>query len=699
MALAAALVSAAPALAGPAPVSTVELSRRGDAFVPRASVPRFTLAGIHWRGTGEVRFRTRSVHGGWSSWRAGAPESEDGPDPLSGEGVPGWRVGSPWWTGESNGIQVRVTGLVRRVRAELVWSPERRIPYRHTSATEAPTIVPRAAWGADESIRRGPPVYARSVRVAFVHHTAGTNDYSRSEAPAVVRGIQLYHVKSNGWNDVGYNFLVDRFGTIYEGRYGGVDRNVVGAHALGFNTGSVGIALLGTYGTTKPPSAAQDAIARLIAWRLDVAHVDPIGTATLVSAGSEKYPSGAEVELRSVSGHRDTGATQCPGNALYARLPAIAAAARALGGQKVFDPAVEASGASVRFRARLARPGPWPVVVADGDALEVARGSGSGSAVDWTWDASAAPAGTYSWSISAGAALPAAGSVEAGAASTALAVSELTVEPEGLTPNGDGQGDSARVTYRLSKAASVTVTVADAFGAPVTSVQERAWRRAGVRSVELAGDGLPDGAYTVAVHAQTPAGEATEATAALTVSRTLGLVSVSPPAFSPNADGRNDGLLVAFSLSAPASVRVRVEREGRWVATPLLASLQAGQQQLSWDGTRSSGTLRDGRYAAVVEVTDAVGTVSFAAPFVVDTTAPRVRFLPGRGIRLAVSEPASLTVRIDGQTVSREVVRGGIVRIRWPGVAARVRVVARDAAGNASAPVLRIRPRGREPAQ
>ena len=140
-------------------------------------------------------------------------------------------------------------GRVTRVRAHLVWSPELRIPFRVPAATAAPSIVPRLSWGADESIRRGPPSYAADVRFAIVHHTAGRNDYTRAEAPAIVKGIQLFHVQGNGWNDIGYNFLVDRFGTIYEGRFGGVDRNVIGAHALGFNTESVGIALLGTYGT------------------------------------------------------------------------------------------------------------------------------------------------------------------------------------------------------------------------------------------------------------------------------------------------------------------------------------------------------------------------------------------------------------------------------------------------------------------
>ena len=134
-----------------------------------------------------------------------------------------------------------------RIKAHLVWSPETLIPLRAPAATVTPPIVPRSTWGADERIRRGPPSYAPSVRFAIVHHTAGRNGYSRAEAAAIVKGIQLFHVQGNGWNDIGYNFLVDRFGTVYEGRFGGVDRNVVGAHAQGFNTGSVGVALLGTY--------------------------------------------------------------------------------------------------------------------------------------------------------------------------------------------------------------------------------------------------------------------------------------------------------------------------------------------------------------------------------------------------------------------------------------------------------------------
>src|SRR5262249_40299884 len=202
------------------------------------------------------------------------------------------------------------------------------------------------------------------------------------------------------------SFLVDRFGTIYEGRYGGVDRNVIGAHALGFNTGSVGIALLGTYGSTMPSQAAQDAIAKLIAWRLDLAHVDPTSFVNVISGGSEKYATGIPVLLSAVSGHRDTGLTECPGNALYARLGAIAAAARAFGGLKIFDPEAEVTGSVMRVRARLSAAQAWAVTITSSAGVEVASGSGTGTDVDWSWDSAGMPAGSYTWSVSAGSARP-----------------------------------------------------------------------------------------------------------------------------------------------------------------------------------------------------------------------------------------------------------------------------------------------------
>ena len=681
--------------------TSLELERAADGtFVSQSRTARFTLAGVRWRGPGRVVLRTRAIDGRWSPWRQGAPEAEDAPDPGARERRrTGWRLGNPWWVGESDGIEVRAIGRVARVTAELVWSPEIRIPYRAPAMTETPSIVSRSSWGANESIRRAGPSYAPAVRFVVVHHTAGRNDYSRAEAPAIVRGIQLFHVQANGWNDIGYNFLVDRFGTIYEGRFGGIDQNVVGAHAQGFNTGSVGIAVLGTYGSTAPSRAAQDAVARLIAWRLDLAHVDPESSADVVSGGSDRFASGSAVRLGAVSGHRDTGRTECPGGLLYARLPAIADQARAIGGPKIFEPTVEKSGFTVRVRARLSTSLTWTVTITGSDGVELARGSGSGSAVDWAWDSSSVPAGTYTWTITAGAARPASGAVRAGGETATLAIEEATLEPDSISPNGDGQGDVALLTYRLTAPASVTVQVVDAVGAVLSTVVENAWTEPGTQTVAVAGDELSDGAYYVLLIALPAAGPAVQSIFPLTVSRTLSFVGVTPSAFSPNGDGRNDRLEVTFTLAAPGFVRVRIEREGRWVATPLAAGLPAGEHRVLWNGTRAAGVLRDGDYQAVVQVVDEVAGISTRVPFVVDTAAPRLRILEAPGVRIQVSEPAALVVRVDGRVFRRTVRRPGVVRIGWRGVARRVRAAAWDAAGNTSGPVFRIRGRDRKPGQ
>jgi hypothetical protein len=674
-------------------VATVELVRSGErTFEPRTLVPRFTLAGVHWRGSGRVAFRTRGSDGRWSPWRAGAPEAEDGPDPRSPEQrATGWRIGNPWWAGESDRIQARVTGNVTRIRAHLVWSPETLIPLRAPTATVTPPIVPRSSWGADERIRRGPPSYASDVRFAIVHHTAGRNGYSRAEAAAIVKGIQLFHVQGNGWNDIGYNFLVDRFGTIYEGRFGGVDRDVVGAHAQGFNTGSVGIALLGTYEDTPASAAAQDAISRLIAWRLDLAHVDPTAFLTFISGGSDRYPGGVPVLLSGVSGHRDTGYTACPGDFLYGRLGAIAAAARSTGGLKIFEPKATVSGSAIRVRARLSQAQSWAVAITGATGTEMARGEGTGTAVDWTWESSGTPAGSYTWTISAGSARPATGTLRAGGGLPPLAIEALVAEPEAISPNGDGQADTTTLTYSLSASANVSIEITDAIGGVAATVVDRVWTPGGQHAVELDGAALADGTYNVVVTARTASGVSTQKLIPLSVNRTLGLVTAAPVAFSPNGDGRKDRLTLTFSLAAPADVRIRVEREGRWVASPLIASYLAGTQRFVWNGVRGTGRLRDGEYTAIVEATGGVGAISYGVPFLSDSTPPRVRVLSGTGLKVDVSEPAVLTFVIDGRALRREVKRSGVVRIPWAGPARRVRVVAWDAAGNASGPAVRIR--------
>ena len=137
-----------------------------------------------------------------------------------------------------------------------------------------------------------------TLKLAVVHHTAGTNAYTPAQAASIVRGIEVYHVKGNGWNDIGYNFLVDRYGTVYEGRGGGMTRNVIGAHALGFNTGTAGVALIGNFQNATPPPAMQTALVSLLSWRLDVAHIDPLSTVAYTSGGNSKFHAGKVVTLR-----------------------------------------------------------------------------------------------------------------------------------------------------------------------------------------------------------------------------------------------------------------------------------------------------------------------------------------------------------------------------------------------------------------
>ena len=217
-----------------------------------------------------------------------------------------------------------------------------------------------------------------------------------------MRGIELYHVKANGWNDIGYNFLVDRYGQVFEGRGGGMQRNVIGAHAEGFNTGSVGIAVIGTYSGKAPTPEAESALARLLAWRLDVGHVDPASSAMVTSGGNAKVRAGAGVYMRAISGHRDAGFTACPGNALYARLGQLREVALTTGLPKLYDPRLAGRlGRFVRFSARLSQPLAWTVTVKGPDGARVADRSGTGDRISWFWDSSGFEPGRYTWTMEA----------------------------------------------------------------------------------------------------------------------------------------------------------------------------------------------------------------------------------------------------------------------------------------------------------
>nr|WP_202462341.1 peptidoglycan recognition protein [Streptomyces sp. SID8374] len=210
------------------------------------------------------------------------------------------------------------------------------LPPAPPSTAPQPTIVSRAAWKADESLNSEAPDYLPSVKAVFVHHTTQTNDYACADSPAMVRALHTYHVQSNKWKDIGYNFVVDKCGTIFEGRKGGVDRAVLGAHTYGFNRDTAGIAVMGMHTQTPASGAATDAVARLAAWKLGQYQGNPTGTVQLTAGADgssldrKQFTAGKQYPFQQISGHRDGFATECPGTSLYNQLPAIRSLAGAL---------------------------------------------------------------------------------------------------------------------------------------------------------------------------------------------------------------------------------------------------------------------------------------------------------------------------------------------------------------------------------
>ncbi|MFB6440430.1 peptidoglycan recognition protein [Streptomyces sp. NPDC056411] len=346
---------------------------------------------------GRVQVRTRATGTGhWTDWQDVQVHNDDTPDLAAAERRNSAVRGStaPLWVGNSDAVQLRITPETRRrapvtlpggLRLELVdpgTPPGDRgvhadppaplaaaateasaanadlaplgateIPAldRAASPTDAaeaggaaagpshrgprPRIVTRAGWGADEKLREKSFIYTKTVRAAFVHHSGSGNNYSCAQAPSLIRAMYRFHVRSNHWRDIGYNFLIDKCGTVYEGRAGGVAKPVMGAHTLGFNNDSTGIAVLGTFTDTEPPKPALNAISRLTAWKLGLSGLDPRGTVALLSGGSNRYAKGIKVKMHAVSGHRDGFLTDCPGTHLYNKLPATRLVAARLQGR------------------------------------------------------------------------------------------------------------------------------------------------------------------------------------------------------------------------------------------------------------------------------------------------------------------------------------------------------------------------------
>ncbi|MDQ0786543.1 hypothetical protein QFZ64_002040 [Streptomyces sp. B3I8] len=213
-------------------------------------------------------------------------------------------------------------------------------PTRHPATALAhtavrPAIVPRSRWAGEGFPAQPPPRYDDRVVAIFVHHTDSPNGYDCADAPRIIRALYQGQTDARQWDDIGYNFLVDRCGTIYEGRAGGVDRPVTGAHTQGFNHRTTGIAAIGTFTAGTPvPREMTDAIAALAAWKLGLSDIDPRSRVALVSSnGGSRYAAGATALLPAVAGHDAGYQTSCPGAALSAELPGIRARAALLQGR------------------------------------------------------------------------------------------------------------------------------------------------------------------------------------------------------------------------------------------------------------------------------------------------------------------------------------------------------------------------------
>jgi hypothetical protein len=333
-------VPVAPDAAAEAAVAQTDLAGAAE---PAASTPvvtdvAFSTIGLRLPdGIEEVAVRTRDLDGAWGEWLTLDRLSADldGPDLDAPEAADASSdLTEPAWVGPSDAFQLAldtadcgdcVEGL-EAVEAELIdtlglnegvvaravrlLTPRAVAPPAAEASSGRPAIVSRAGWGADERITTHRPSY-RTPTFVVLHHTAGSNTYTKAQAAGVVRGIHAYHARTLGWGDIGYNVLVDRYGTIYEGRAGGLDRGVIGAHARGYNTGSFGVSVMGNFDIADIPAVAVESVARVTAWKYDVHGIDRSATRRMTVNGTT---------INTFTSHRNVGQTACPGRYLYARM-------------------------------------------------------------------------------------------------------------------------------------------------------------------------------------------------------------------------------------------------------------------------------------------------------------------------------------------------------------------------------------------
>jgi hypothetical protein len=300
------------------------------AHVRVPSMSDFSMLGVTWaHGTasGPVRVEVRTRSGdAWSRWTHLETDRDGGP--LTAANDASFRDGTEAdWVGSATGVEIAVYGKGSapadlEVSAidpgessyDLAAADGGQVTGGPGSFPSIPNVITRRQWGADESLgdECWDPKYGRTFKAVIVHHTAGSNDYTRDESAAIVRGIYAYHTQSRGWCDIGYNFLIDRFGDVFEGRDGGIRRPVRGAHSGDYNVNTTGISLMGNFDVAYPTRAMKQSLVSLIAWRLGTAYHHAYGK-----------PFIYDHKINRISGHRDVMATACPGRYVYDWLPRL----------------------------------------------------------------------------------------------------------------------------------------------------------------------------------------------------------------------------------------------------------------------------------------------------------------------------------------------------------------------------------------
>ncbi len=367
-----------------------------------------TLAGISWEQKPPRAAWVRGSMDGevWSDWAALVIEAEHGPDPGTDEARATNPASEPVYLGEVRWIQFRIDGQPGELEAHVVETAGRqrslltrvtdawrRIAWREPSAGAAPgqpDIISRDVWGGDRCVGdKEPPGLTDGVRAMFIHHTATAGAYSEAAAPDVVYAICNYHANTRGWKDIGYNFLIDVYGNIYEGRAGGVDQPVWGAHTGGFNYYSFGVGLIADHNVSSVGAAAQLSLIELAAWKLDIHHVDPSQAITIESLGSTRYDQGVIVDMPTVAGHRDASSTSCPGNLCYPLLGGFRTSFQETGGAKIYGTGPETAPVPLgptTFSFTITEPADWHFRLFDANEEMLLDESGSGTDVSIPWD-------------------------------------------------------------------------------------------------------------------------------------------------------------------------------------------------------------------------------------------------------------------------------------------------------------------------